>query len=139
MFVYRRNVKIQWGDCDPANIVFFPRYYEMFDANVAMMFEAAGYPKKDIIARFGVVGWPIVEMRTRFLIPSTFGDEIVIESRVETWHRASFEIVHKALKGDALAIEAHDTRVLVGPHPDDPSKLKSTPVPEEIVSRFRQG
>ena len=27
-------------------------------------------------------------------------------------------------------------RVLVGRHPDDPSKLKSAPVPEEIIAKF---
>ena len=31
MFVHRRDVQIQWGDCDPANIVYYPRYFEMFD------------------------------------------------------------------------------------------------------------
>ena len=31
MFVNRRDVQIQWGDCDPANIVYYPRYFEMFD------------------------------------------------------------------------------------------------------------
>ena len=36
---------------------------------------------------------------------------------------------------DALAIEAWETRVLVGKHPDDPDKLKSAPVPQEIVEK----
>jgi hypothetical protein len=31
MFVHRRDVQIQWGDCDPANIVYYPRYFAMFD------------------------------------------------------------------------------------------------------------
>ena len=43
------------------------------------------------------------------------------------------------LASEALAIEAFETRVLVGRHPDDPSKLKSAPVPPEIVARFMQG
>jgi 4-hydroxybenzoyl-CoA thioesterase len=39
--------------------------------------------------------------------------------------RASFEVTHKVFKGEALAIEAFETRVLVGRHPDDPARLKS--------------
>ena len=27
MLVYTRNARIEWGDCDPAGIVFFPRYF----------------------------------------------------------------------------------------------------------------
>jgi len=57
MFVHRRDVQIQWGDCDPANIVFYPRYFEMFDASTAIMFEAAGYSKQDIIRKYGLVAF----------------------------------------------------------------------------------
>lgn len=30
MYVNRRRVTIEWGDCDPAGIVFYPRYFAMF-------------------------------------------------------------------------------------------------------------
>ena len=45
MFVNRRDVQIQWGDCDPANIVYYPRYFEMFDDSTSIMFEAAGFSR----------------------------------------------------------------------------------------------
>ena len=31
MFVNRRDVQIQWGDCDPANIVYYPVSYTHLD------------------------------------------------------------------------------------------------------------
>jgi acyl-CoA thioesterase FadM len=52
MFVHRRDVQIQWGDCDPANIVYYPRYFEMFDDSTSIMFEAAGFSKQDIVNCF---------------------------------------------------------------------------------------
>ena len=48
-------------------------------------------------------------------------------------------MIHRVFKGEALAIEAFETRVLVGRHPDDPGRLKSAPVPEEIIEKFKQG
>jgi 4-hydroxybenzoyl-CoA thioesterase len=48
-------------------------------------------------------------------------------------------VTHNVFKGEALAIEAFETRVLVGRHPDDPGRLKSAPVPEEIIAKFKQG
>ena len=59
MFVNRRDVQIQWGDCDPANIVYYPRYFEMFDDSTSIMFEAAGFSKQDIIRKYGLVGIPM--------------------------------------------------------------------------------
>src|SRR5438477_477637 len=125
MFVNRRDVQIQWGDCDPANIVYYPRYFEMFDDSTSILFEAAGFSKQDIIKKYGLVGIPMVDTRAKFHIASTHGDWITIESRIESFKRSSFEVTHKVFKGEALAIEAFETRVLVGRHPDDPARLKS--------------
>ena len=40
-FSNTRTVRIEWGDCDPAGIIFYPRYFEIFDASTAMLFERA--------------------------------------------------------------------------------------------------
>ena len=79
------------------------------------------FSKQDIIHKYGLVGIPMVDTRAKFHIPSTHGDWIRIESRIESFKRSSFEVVHNVFKGEALAIEAFETRVLVGKHPDDPA------------------
>ncbi|CCE08754.1 putative 4-hydroxybenzoyl-CoA thioesterase [Bradyrhizobium sp. STM 3843] len=138
MFIHRRDVQIQWGDCDPANIVYYPRYFAMFDDSTSVMFEAAGFSKQDIVRRYGLVGIPMVDTRAKFYIPSTYGDWITIESRIESIKRSSFEVLHKVFKADQLAIEGFETRVLVGRDPDNPDKLKSAPFPEEMKVKFLQ-
>ena len=45
MLTVSRNVRVEWGDCDPAGIVYFPRYFEYFDISTVGMFEALGYRK----------------------------------------------------------------------------------------------
>jgi 4-hydroxybenzoyl-CoA thioesterase len=81
----------------------------------------------------------MVDTRAKFHIPSTHGDWITIESRIESFKRSSFEVAHKVFKGERLAIEAFETRVLVGRHPDDSARLKSAPMPQEVIDRFMQG
>lgn len=136
MFVNRRDVQIQWGDCDPANIVYYPRYFAMFDDSTSVLFEKAGFSKQDLVHRYGLVGIPMVDTRAKFYIPSTHGDWITIETRIESIKRSSFEVKHNVYKRDALAIEAFETRVLVGRDPDNPDKLKSAPFPQEMVATF---
>lgn len=139
MFTNRRDVQIQWGDCDPADIVYYPRYFAMFDDSTSALFVAAGCSKRDLIRIYGLVGIPMVDTRAKFYIPSTYGDVISIESRIERFGRSSFEVVHKVFKGDSMALEGFETRVLVGRHPDDPSRLKSVAVPEEVKAKFMRG
>ena len=136
MFVNRRDVQIQWGDCDPANIVYYPRYFGMFDDSTAVLFEKAGFSKQDLVHKYGLVGIPMVDTRAKIYISSTHGDWIAIETRIESIKRSSFEVKHNVYKGEALAIEAFETRVLVGRDPDNPDKLKSAPFPPEMVAKF---
>src|SRR3954471_16698610 len=98
MFVNRRDVQIQWGDCDPANIVYYPRYFAMFDDSTSIMFEAAGFSKQDIIHKYGLVRIPMVDTRVKVYVVGTHGDCITNETRVETVKRSSFEVAHKVCK-----------------------------------------
>ena len=136
MFVHRRDVQIQWGDCDPANIVYYPRYFAMFDDSTSVLFEKAGFSKQDLVHKYGLVGIPMVDTRAKFYIPSTHGDWITIETKVESIKRSSFEVKHNVYKAEALAIEAFETRVLVGRDPVNPDKLKSAPFPQEMIAKL---
>ncbi len=56
-----RSVRIEWGDCDPAGIIFYPRYFAMFDHSVTMLITAAsGVSKAELLKRFDFDGYPLV-------------------------------------------------------------------------------
>lgn len=140
MLAVRREVRIEWGDCDPAGIVFYPRYFAMFDAATAGLFEAAlGTTKLEWTGRYGIVGIPTVDTGARFLIPSRYGDTITIETQAGDIRRSSFDIAHRVFKDGALAIEAHETRVWTGRHPDDPARITSMPIPRDVVAALSAG
>ena len=142
MLVNRRIVRIEWADCEPAGIVFYPRYFAMFDTSTHHLFEAAGWKKADLIREFSIIGYPMVDTRAKFIAASSFGDDIVIETRIAAFRNSSFDVEHKAFKpsspGETLAIEAFETRVWAGPHPDDPKRLKSRPIPEIVIRKLSE-
>ena len=129
--------RIQWGECDPAGIVFYPRYFEMFDASTTAMFSAAtGLTKYQMFETYKFAGYPMVDTRARFLIPCRFGDDITIETTMTEAKRSSFNIAHHLKKEGALAVEAFETRVWVGRDPVDASKIKSQPIPGEVIEKL---
>ncbi len=91
--------RIEWGDCDPAGIVFNPNYFSFFDHCNTMLYEAAGWPKQIMVQKFGIVGCPLVETRAKFLAPCSFGDEVSITSTVADVRNSSFDIRHELSKG----------------------------------------
>ena len=136
MFTNRRTLRIEWGDCDAAGIVYFPRYVEYFDACTVHMFEAAGFPKPEMLKRFEAAGYPMVDLQMKFLIPSTFGDDVVVDSQITDFKRSSFKVHHRLFRGAELAVEGFETRVWTVQDPERPGRLKSQAIPEEIRAAF---
>lgn len=139
MLVNRKRLLIEWGDCDPAGIVFYPRYVEWFDACTTALFLAAGMPIQQLFKSHGVVGFPLVDVKARFLVPSTFGDELFAESTVLEFRRSSFLVRHQYFKDRVLAVEGLETRVWASPDPNDPKRMKSQPLPPDVIARLSAG
>jgi len=134
-FSNTRKVRIEWGDCDPAGIIFYPRYFEIFDASTAMLFERAlGMTKLEMFKNLEFSGFPLVRTHARFLKPTRFGDDVTIDSTI-TFGRSSFDVEHRLdLKGQTCA-ECSEKRVWVVR--DAKGTLKSLPVPDVVRNKFR--
>jgi 4-hydroxybenzoyl-CoA thioesterase len=133
-----RNLRIEWCDCDPAGIIFYPRYFEMFDTSTTVLIERAlGMNKIDYLKAYDFAGHPLVEARARFRTPTRFGDEVTIETVLVECGRSSFKIEHRVTKAGALAVEGFETRVWTASRPDDRKRIKSQPIPAEVLARFK--
>lgn len=131
---------IEWGDCDPAGIIFYARYYDIFDAaTTAMLERALGMKKIEYLKAYDFLDHPLVETRARFLRPTRFGDEVVIETAVAACERSSFKMEHRLTLAGTLAVEGYETRVWAVRDPGDPRRMKAQPIPAEIVARLMQG
>jgi 4-hydroxybenzoyl-CoA thioesterase len=136
MFVNRIRIRVEFGDCDPANIVFFANYFRWFDQCTSALFRAAGLPLGELFKAHGVVGIPLVEAKARFIIPSKYGDELVAESRITEWKKSSFVISHRFLRDGVLAVEGWETHVWAAAHPTKAHRLQSVPLPREVIRKL---
>jgi len=140
MLTNTRKVRIEWGDCDPAGIVFYPRYFEMFETCIAALFErATGLTKYQMLKTYAFSGYPVVQARAQFLSPAKYGDDVIAETSIGEFRRSSFDVHHRVVNGDRVSVEGFETRVWVARDPDDPGKIKAAPIPQEVIDRFMQG
>jgi 4-hydroxybenzoyl-CoA thioesterase len=135
MLTNKRTIHIEWGDCDPLGIVYFPRYFEFFDACTNALFERAGFTKPELMKKFKMDGIPLVDARARYMVPSSFGDTVMVESRVTQWGRSSFSVEHKLFRGEVLAVEGVEKRVWVV-RTEGEKRIKSQEIPKEVRERF---
>ena len=134
MLVNRRTLRIEWGQCDPAGIVFYPQYLIIFDTSTGWLFERTVLTPLAMRKKYGIVGIPIVEVGARFLVPCRFDDEVIVESEVSEWGRSSFTVRHRILKEGKLALEGFEKRVWAAPDPERPGAIQAQPVPAEIIA-----
>ena len=71
--IWHRQIAVEFNHCDPAGIVFYPRYFEMLNSVIENFFGLElGYSfARMIAARHGV---PMVRIEAEFLRPSRLGD-----------------------------------------------------------------
>ncbi|MFC3612634.1 acyl-CoA thioesterase [Lutimaribacter marinistellae] len=88
MFTLRRQV--EFNHCDPAGIVFYPRYFEMISATVErFLADEIDLAWADMDFRSGA-GTPLGEIEARFHAPSRLGDKLELSLQVERIGRSSF-------------------------------------------------
>lgn len=129
-FENKIDITIQWGDCDPAGIVFYPNYFRIFNMATDALFAAAGFPPATAFARFGIVGYPMIDTRAGFLLPNKFGDDVSVTSAIARWGRSSFDVSHRLYNANGLSVEGAEKRVWGVTDKD--GKLRGAPIPDEV-------
>jgi 4-hydroxybenzoyl-CoA thioesterase len=136
-FTFQRQLTIEWGQCDPAGIVFNSRFFEIFDTSTWQLFEAAlGVRPHELVTAFGIMGIPLVDVRANFLKPIKFGDVVDMTSRVSEFRRSSFDVEHRLSVGGELAVEGGETRVWAARSKDDPEKIGGAAIPSDVIAKF---
>lgn len=108
--IYKQPV--EFGDCDPARIVWFPNYFRWIDAASRHFFIQCGVPPwHETEKSIGVIGTPLVDTHTRFLKTASYGDLLEIHTRVSQWRHKSFVMDYQIMCADDLILECQEVRV----------------------------
>ena len=132
------RVRVEFGDCDPAGIVFFPNFSRWMDAASLAFFMECGLPPwRELVKTRGIVGTPLLEIHTKFVKAATYGEELVVATCVESWQNKTFTQMHRVTRprsdgGEDLICEGREIRAFVRRDAADPDRLCAMPVPDDI-------
>ncbi|MBA2964887.1 MULTISPECIES: acyl-CoA thioesterase [Ramlibacter] len=123
--------RVEFGDCDPARIVWFPNFFRWIDAASRHFFIACGVPSwTETEATLGVIGTPLVDTHARFLKTATYGDTLQIHASIAEWRGKSFVQRYRVTRGDELLMECDEVRIFAGRRAD--GSIHALPIPEPI-------
>ncbi len=91
---YTKTIQIEFNHCDPAGIVFYPRYFEMTNSVVENFFADEIERSFAQMHNDGMKnGVPTVHIEADFVAPSRLGDKV------------DFTLVVRKLGGSSVAVE----------------------------------
>ena len=128
--------EVQWGDCDPAGIIFYPTYFRWFDAASWAFFASVGYTAKRLRAEGRAL--PLVGADCQFMHPAEQADRCEVRSRIARFGGKSFVVAHEVVRTDGtLMAKGTETRVW-GLHVEGPgSPMKGEMIGDELKASFR--
>ncbi len=130
------EITVEWGDCDPAGIVYYPSYFRWFDQATYRLFLKVGLSRDDTSSGPWKEGTPLVAAECAFRRASQTGERLTIESHVETFGRSSFVIRH-VLRDASGEIAAEGTETRIWARKDGNARtLKAVAIPDEVKRKL---
>lgn len=130
---FRYDQPVLFRHCDPAGIVFYPRYFEMLNDTIEMWFGTRlGRPwgKFHGPERMGV---PTVSVEVEFTAPSRHGDILTFTLDVRRLGRTSATLSIVARCGDEVRLSARQTIVCVSTE-----TLRPVPWPDDLRTKLQE-
>ena len=93
--IYTRDIRIEFNHCDPAGIVFYPRYFEMLNSVIENFFrDIAGHPFEAMM--LDDTGVPTARVEMSYAAPSRLGEVLTWRLTVARLGRAALDLTVEA-------------------------------------------
>jgi acyl-CoA thioester hydrolase len=127
--VFRHQLRVRYGECDPQGVVFNANYLAFFDVIITEFWrEAVGGYNAMIEAGADMV---VAESRIRFLGSAVFDDELDFELRVVRVGNTALGTVIDAAVGERPVVAGELRHVFI-----DPATKQKRPIPDDIRARL---
>ncbi|MCU0824439.1 MAG: acyl-CoA thioesterase [Leptospira sp.] len=132
--MFLKEEKVKFAHCDPAGIVFYPRYMEMLNELVEDWFEEAlGLPFKDMHKGEGM---PTIDLKVQFKSPSRLGDLLLKSLWVKNIGKSSVTYGFDFKNNEKIAVIGEATLVYVDN--DGDGKIFSKPWSDTLRAKLEK-
>jgi 4-hydroxybenzoyl-CoA thioesterase len=113
------RVQVGWGDCDPAGIVFYPRFYAWMDTVSHVLAREMGIARESMIAPgSALLGFPVVGTQAQYLSPARMDDVLEVRTRVAHIGRTSLSLRHEIVRlepdgAETPIVQGREDRVFI--------------------------
>lgn len=123
-------LRVHFGDCDHAGIVYFPRIFHYCHIAFEEWFHTdLGYPFSEVVGERGY-GLPVVSTRSAFQNPMRHGEHIRVELTIERLSARSVTFGYRLIGAADDVVRA---RIEITHASVDLRKFVSVPIPDDLA------
>ena len=127
---------INFGDCDPAQTVYYPRFFEMFDRNTENMFRSRGMHWEEQLGEGEFSGMPLLDVRANFKVRVQMGQTIEIQTWIDEFRGKTFLIRPEIYNGDVLCCEGRELRAYLIRDSSAKAGVRAAPMPDDLRAKL---
>ena len=131
----------QWGECDPAGIVFYPNFYRWFDASTHQLMGRQGFGQSAMVARFGIAGFALIDSGAQFKHPVRWENEVAVCSHISSYSQKTMTIAHEICLCDTpeiVCVKGFEVRIWAKVNRKT-GLIEAKNLPDEFVDYLRGG
>ena len=103
-------IRVSFGDCDPAGIVFYPNFFRWTDALFHLFLDEKAGGHASLCKDIGAIGLGLMSVEMTFRSPVSPGQTLGLRLDGLDWQDRSLTLAYSGHVGDRLAFRASETR-----------------------------
>lgn len=108
------ELRISFGDCDPAGIVYYPNFLRWFDRCFHDFLREVAGGHSRLCRQLGAIGLGLMDCGAAFRAPLAPDEVLSLEMRLERWSTRSLRLGYRGYSpgpdGRRLILEGHELR-----------------------------
>ena len=129
------KIKVEWGDCDPYGIVFYPNFYKWMDSSQWNYFNKIKQPITRLEKIYGIVGLPLLHTEATYIAACYREDLLKVETTLVKITKSTLKLEHVIKRKDKTVCYGYETRIWAK---NIGGRIVSEHIPREIRTVFNQ-
>ena len=127
------KIKVEWGDCDPYGIVFYPNFYKWMDSAQWNYFKSIKQPISKLEKLYNIKGLPLLHTEAKFLSACIREDILNVETSLVNITNSTLRLQHIIKRKSKIVCSGAEVRIWAE---EKNGIIKSKAIPNEMKRVF---
>lgn len=127
------KIKVEWGDCDPYGIVFYPNFYKWMDSAQWNYFKSIKQPISKLEKLYNIKGLPLLHTEAKFLSACVREDILNIQTSLVNITNSTLKLQHIIKRKNKIVCAGAEIRIWAE---ENNGIIKSKAIPDKMKKVF---